>query len=651
MNREPPFSVTSPPTGIHLPAGARADGKQEPKGFSWRMVGLTLGSLGVVYGDIGTSPLYTVHFSVLATGGEMPMPYAVMGAVSLIFWALTIIVTVKYCVFVLRADNRGEGGVLALAAFAHRSPGLSRWQKSAIGFAAVLGLALFFGDGMLTPAITVLSAVEGIQLEAPGFAPFVLPLALIILIGLFTIQSRGTGRIGFMFGPIMVVWFATIGALGLRSIIANPGILWALNPYYGVHLFVIEPWVAFVALGSIVLAVTGVETLYADIGHFGKNPIRLAWLCIAMPGLVLNYFGQGAMILSDPTALENPFFSLSRGTLHYPMVALATVASIIASQATISGVFSLTQQAVQLGMLPRMEIRHTSATEFGQIFLPRANTLMLIGVIVIVLIFKNSAALAAAYGMAVVGMMTITTLLLITVARRRWSWKLQWMIAVFGIILLVDLSLLGSSLLKMREGAWLPLAIAAAVLMLMETWRTGRRILSEKTYGMGLATERFLERADKTPIRVAGTAIFITPRLDEVPGALLHNMKHNQVLHERVIFLRVDVQDIPFVPVEKRLTVEKLGKGFYTVEAHFGFFETPNVPRALQGARAHGLTLDIDATSFFVRRETLVLARRSAMARWRRKIFIRLYGSALQAAEFYGLPPGRVVELGSQTEF
>jgi KUP system potassium uptake protein len=636
-------------TTIQNPAAAREDGRANPRRYSWRTVALTLGALGVVYGDIGTSPLYAVRLSVLATGGEMPMPIAVMGAISLILWALIIIVTIKYCVFVLRADHRGEGGVLALAAFAHRSHGLARWQKSAIGFAAVLGLALFFGDGMLTPAISVLSAVEGIKLEEPAFAPFVLPLSLIILVGLFALQSGGTARMGRLFGPIMILWFAALALLGLRGIAHEPSILWAINPYYGLHLFAIEPWSAFVALGSVVLAVTGVETLYADIGHFGKNPIRLAWLCIAFPALVLNYLGQGGLLLADPTAIENPFYGLARGSLHYPMVALATMATVIASQATISGVFSLTQQAVQLGLLPRMEIRHTSATEYGQIFVPRANVLMLIGVITIVLIFKNSDALAAAYGMAVVGMMTLTTLLLLIVAMKRWRWHTYSIVLVFSVLLAVDFAFLGAATLKIPEGAWLPLAIAAVVLVMMETWRKGRRVLTEKTYGSGLATERFLERAEK-PMRVAGTAIFITPRLDEVPGALLHNLKHNQVLHERVIFLRVDVQDLPFIKPEKRLTVEKLGKGFYTIEAHFGFLDTPNVPRALEHARAHGIAIDLDTTTFFVRRETLVPARISALKRWQAKLFIKLYASALEAAQFYRLPPGRVVELGSQTE-
>ncbi|HYK78528.1 MAG TPA: potassium transporter Kup [Micropepsaceae bacterium] len=621
-------------------------------GAAWRrrQAWLTLGALGVVYGDIGTSPLYAVRQSVLATGGGTATHDAVVGAISLILWSLIIIVTIKYIVFILRADNKGEGGVIALASLAHRCPGLSRRMKTTIGAAGVLGLALFFGDGMLTPAISVLSAVEGIKLEEPGLAPLVLPVTLIILLGLFLIQNRGTGRLGKLFGPILVLWFLSIAALGVRSIAITPAILLATNPWEGISLFVVEPWVAFVALGSVVLTVTGVETLYADMGHFGRTAIRLGWLCIAFPALILNYLGQGALLLRDPAALENPFYGLAPDGFHYPLVALATVATIIASQAVISGVFSITRQSVQLGQLPRMEIRHTSATDYGQIYVPRANTLMLIGVIAIVLIYKNSDALAAAYGMAVTGMMAITTFLGLIVVKRQWHWKPFWIAVAFGTFILTDLTFLGAVSLKLFEGAWLPLAIAAAVFVMMETWRGGKRVLLEKAYGSGISTDIFLERADKTPIRIAGTAVFTTPRLDEVPGSLLHNLKHNKVLHERVIFLRVDVQDVPFVPPEKRLTVNKLGKGFYTVEMHFGFFQTPDVPAALEGTRAHGLALDLDATTFFIRRETLVPARVSALAKWQTRLFIKLYASALEAAQFYRLPPGRVVELGSQTE-
>ena len=619
---------------------------------AWRRrnLWLTLGALGVVYGDIGTSPLYAVRQSVLATGGAMPMEAAVMGAISLIFWSLMIVVTGKYICFVLHAHNRGEGGSLALAALAHRSPDLPRWLKTMISGAAVLGLSLFFGEALLTPAISVLSAVDGLRVEEPALEPLILPISLLILIGLFAIQSRGTGKLGRMLGPIILVWFIAIGVLGLRAIVETSQILWAINPYYGMQLFVIDPHVAFIALGSVVLAVTGSEALFADLGHFGAKPIRTAWVYVVLPALVLNYLGQGAVILRDPANLANPFFILSAGFLHYPMVVLATLASIIASQAVITAVFSITKQAVQLGLLPRMEIRHTSATEFGQVYVPRANALLMAGVIAIVLIFKTQDALSNAYGLAVTGVFVISTFLVTIVALKQWKWKLWVVVAVFGTFAIVDVAFFSSTLTKLMQGAWLPVFIAVIALLFMNIWRIGRRVLAEKVYGTGLSIDTFLERMEKPPLRVAGTAIFITPRLDEVPGALLHNMKHNQVLHERVIFLRVDVQDVPFVPHDKRLTVNKLGKGFYTVEVHYGFFQSPDVPQALEGARALGLSIDVDSTTFFIRRETLVPARVSAMAKWRTKLFIKLYASALEAAQFYRLPPGRVVELGSQTE-
>jgi KUP system potassium uptake protein len=628
--------------------GTHRDGLRQP---NWqRQTALTIGALGVVYGDIGTSPLYTVRESVRATGGNFPAYAAIMGAVSLIFWALTLIVTLKYVIFVLRADNKGEGGVLSLAALAHRSPGLSRGVKAMISFAAVMGLALFFGDGLLTPAISVLSAVEGLKVENHAFGPLILPISLLILVGLFMMQSHGTARIGRLFGPIMVIWFITIGLLGLHSLVQTPAALAAINPYYALHLFVREPWAAFVALGSVVLAVTGVEALYADMGHFGRRAIRQAWLAISLPGLTLNYLGQAALLLRDPRALDNPFFKLAPDALHYPMVALSTIATVIASQAVISGVFSIVSQSVQLGQLPRMEIRHTSAIDYGQIYVPRANAMMLIGVIAIVLIYRSSDALAAAYGFAVTGMMTITGWLLLVVAIKQWHWKKRWLILVFGVMIVVDLTFLGAVSLKIVEGAWLPIAIAACVYFMMETWRMGRRALLERIYGQGLSMDLFLERADKTPIRVSGTAIFFTPRLDEVPGALLHNLKHNQVLHERVVLLQVVVDDTPFASPERRIDVQKLGKGFYTMVVHFGFYEEPDVPRVLEQARAHGLAIDVDTTTFFIRRETVVRAKRSDLRPWRAWVFMRLASSALEAARFYRLPPGRVVELGTQIE-
>jgi len=609
---------------------------------------LTLGALGVVFGDIGTSPLYAMRESALAAGGSHPGPAAVMGALSLIFWALTIVVTVKYVTFIMRADNDGEGGVLALAALAHRSQGLGRWSKTAIGIAAIIGLALFYGDGMLTPAISVLSAVEGLSVENASFGEAVVPVSLIILIGLFALQARGTDKIGKLFGPVMIVWFFTLAALGLKAILKAPEILMAINPYYGIALFLREPWIAFVSLGSVVLAVTGCEALYADMGHFGAYPIRAAWLLIALPALVLNYFGQGAEMLIDPKKASIAFYSVAPAWAHYPLVLLATVATIIASQAVISGVFSITSQAVQLGQLPRMEIRHTSATESGQIYVPRINAMLCIGVVLIVLIFKSSNALAAAYGIAVTGVMAISTLLVAIVAVRHWHWRLPIVVALFGALGIIDLAFLSSNALKIVEGGWLPLMVAAGVFVVMDTWRVGRRVHQDKVRDGSLPLNLFLDRADKTPQRVAGTAVFLTPRLDVAPGPLLHSLKHYKVLHERIVLASVVVEEKPFVPASKRIEVEKLGKGFLEVRIRYGFFETPDVPRALERARSQGLVIDIDSTTFFVGRETLVPGEHPGLKHWRIALYTWLASNALAPARFFQLPPNRVVELGTQ---
>ena len=618
-----------------------------PKTFR-RKAFLTLAALGVVFGDIGTSPLYALRQSALAAEQHTSLPSAIFGVVSLIAWSLVIVVTLKYVFLIMRADNDGEGGVLALASMAHRAQGLDRRVKFAIGTAAILGLALFIGDGMLTPAISVLSAVEGLEVESTFFTPFILPLTLIILIGLFAFESRGTAQVGKLFGPVMIVWFAVIGILGLGAIIKAPQILMALNPVYGLALFVNEPWTAFVALGSVVLAVTGCEALYADMGHFGKSPIQFAWMAIVLPALMLNYFGQGAALLLDPGKASFAFYALGPHWAHYPLVILATVATVIASQAVISGVYSITRQAVQLGMLPRMEIRHTSATDYGQIYVPQMNAILATGVVLIVLIFKNSNALAAAYGIAVTGVMFLSTILVAIVAHKLWHWKLQVVLPLFGLLVLIDFAFLSSNALKIVEGGWLPLFIAAVVFVVMETWRQGRRAQLDKLRNESMPMSLFLERADRTPMRVVGTAVFLTARADAVPGALLHNLKHNKVLHERVLITQVIVDDTPFVAPEKHLQVEKMGKGFYTVYIHHGFFETPDVPRALTEARAFGLAIDPETTTFFIGRETLVPAEHPVLSRWRTWLYMLLAGNALSPARFYHLPPNRVVELGAQ---
>jgi KUP system potassium uptake protein len=632
-----------PLAGIE-PAAATAHA-QPMRGRQWA---LTLGALGVVFGDIGTSPLYAMRETVLATGGHDPSRTAIFGALSLIFWALIIVVTLKYVVLIMRADNEGEGGTLALASLAHRSPGIGRRMKMTIGVAAVLGLALFFGDGMLTPAITVLSAVEGLGIGSQDFEPLITPLTLIILIGLFAMQSRGTAKIGRIFGPFMLAWFAVLAVLGAMSLVQTPQILLALNPWYAIALFVHAPWHAFVSLGAVVLAVTGCEALYADMGHFGKSPIRAAWFFVALPALLLEYLGQAAAILREPSQAGVAFFSVVPHWAHYPMVGLSAIASVIASQAVISGVFSITQQAVQLGQLPRMEIRHTSATDYGQIYVPRMNAVLCVGVVLIVLIFKSSAALASAYGIAVTGVMVIDTFNVSLVATRQWKWDIWLTSLLFGGLAIIDVLFLAANMLKIPEGGWLPLAIAGATFLLMETWRLGRRAHIEKVRSESMPLELFLERADKTPMRVAGTAIFLSARGDAVPSALLHNLKHNKVLHERVILAHVIVDDTPIIPEAKRISVQKLGKGFYNVDIHHGFFETPDVPLALREARPFGLAIDVDTATFFIGHETLVPAEHSALGRWRTWVYMRLVSSALSPARFYHLPPNRVVELGTQ---
>jgi KUP system potassium uptake protein len=639
VSTEPPDDVLAQASISHPPHPPTAG----------RNLALTIGALGVVFGDIGTSPLYAMRETLLSIGGHHPNPVAIFGSLSLIIWALFIVVTLKYVMLIMRADNDGEGGTLALASLAHRSGGVGRRVKQTIGVAALIGLALFFGDGMLTPAISVLSAVEGLGIGSRDFEPLIMPLTIVILLGLFAMQSRGTAKIGRMFGPFMIVWFAVLAVLGALSLAQSPGVLAAINPWYAIALFIHAPWHAFVSIGAVVLAVTGCEALYADMGHFGKGPIRRAWFVVVLPALLLEYLGQAAAILRDPSQASIAFYSVVPHWAHYPMVAMAAVASVIASQAVISGVFSITQQAVQLGQLPRMEVRHTSATDYGQIFVPRMNAYLCVGVVLIVLIFKSSSALAAAYGIAVTGVMVIDTMNVSLVAARQWKWNIQLVVLLFGLLAIIDLLFLSANLLKIPEGGWLPLAIAAAVFLMMEVWRSGRRAHLEKIRSESMPISLFLERADKTPMRVAGTAIFLSPRGDAVPGALLHNLKHNKVLHERIILAHVVVDDVPVVAAEKRIKVQKLGKGFYNVNIHHGFFETPDVPRALEDARPFGLAIDVETATFFIGHETLLPAEQSKLGWWRLWLYMRLVASAISPARFYHLPPNRVVELGTQT--
>ncbi|WP_448187471.1 potassium transporter Kup [Azospirillum sp. sgz301742] len=614
-----------------------------------RLPALMLGALGVVYGDIGTSPLYTMR-EVFAEA-HLPLNEAtVLGVLSLVTWTLMIVVTVKYVTIVMHADNKGEGGVLALGTLAQRGLSKPRSQRMLIGL-AILGMALFFGDSLITPAISVLSAVEGLKVATPVFDPYVVPITLAVIAVLFVFQRQGTGRVGILFGPVMMVWFATLAVLGVIQIARWPDVLRAIDPEYAVLLIVEHRWEAFVGLGAVVLAVTGAEALYADMGHFGRKPIRYVWLFFVLPALLLNYFGQGALLLHDADARASPFYHLAPDWLLYPLVILATMATVIASQAVISGAFSLTRQAVQLGYLPRREIRHTSVHEIGQIYIPRNNWLLLTGVVFLVIAFQSSSNLAAAYGVSVTGAMVIDAILAAVVARRLWHWS-AWLTALaFSAFLVVDLALFGSTLLKVPQGGWFPLVAAVAVFFIMTTWRQGRDVLAEQLYRDSLPMEMFLARIKpESPMRVAGTAVFMTGNPDVVPHVLLHNIKHNKVLHERVIILTVITDDVPWVYEDRAIQVEKMGKGFFRVILHYGYMEQPHVPQALERCRKYGLHTDMMDTSFFLGRETLIPSKRVGLPTWREPMFILMSKTALSATEFFCIPPGRVVELGTQVE-
>ncbi len=609
---------------------------------------LALAALGVVFGDIGTSPLYMMRETFGASGGMAMNLASVYGVLSLAFWSLMIVVSIKYCAFVMRADNKGEGGVLSLASLALRTGHAASGRRRMISIVALTGLALFYGDALITPSVSVLSAVEGLA-GTREFKPYIVPIATVILLSLFLFQSRGTGKVGRFFGPIMVLWFSTIGFLGLLQIIERPHVLVALSPLYAIDMAIAQPWTAFVALGSIVLCVTGAEALYADMGHFGRGPIRMAWAGVIVC-LVCSYFGQGALLLASPGALGNLFFNMAPSWALFPMVALATCATVIASQAVISGVFSLTRQAIQLGYLPRMDIRHTSATEMGQIYIPQINWMLMVGITVIVISFGSSSDLTHAYGLAVTGAMLMDTILAAIVARWLWGWS-RWLTAcVFGVFLVVDLFYVGSNMLKIPTGGWLPIVIAFAAMAVFLVWNRGREILVSKLYRDAMPIEEFLERWDRTVERVTGTAVFMTSNPTVVPTAFLHNLKHNHVVHERVVIMKVNVEDVPRVAEAQRIEVEKLGKGFHKVTVHYGFMERPDVPRALELCRPFGLSFDLMQTTFFLGRETLIPASRSELRRWQAALFIAMQATALSATRFFRIPANRVVEMGTQVE-
>ncbi|RQW28343.1 low affinity potassium transporter Kup [Rhodobacteraceae bacterium CH30] len=613
------------------------------------MAGITLAALGVVYGDIGTSPLYTLKECFSGHYGLLPTHDNVLGVLSLVFWELILVVSIKYLAFVLMADNRGEGGILTLMALSKRKvAGTPGWLLMVIG---IMGAGFFFGEVIITPAMSVLSAVEGLGVITPAFTPYILPISLSVLSGLFLIQKHGTARVGTLFGPVMGIWFLTLGALGINGIITNPEVLGALNPVWGVRFMVDNGMIAFLTLGSVVLAITGTEALYADMGHFGKSPIRRAWFALVLPALVLNYFGQGALILAEPAAVKNPFFNLAPDWAMYPLVGLATFATVIASQAVISGVFSLTRQAVQLGYIPRISISHTSEKEIGQIYIPMINWALLVSVIIVVLAFGSSSNLAAAYGIAVTGTMVITTLLAATVARRNWRWSLWAVVPMTALFLFIDVPLFAANIHKITSGGWLPLAIGAVMFILMTTWKRGREILMQRLDEQALPLDGFIENMETyPPTRVAGTAVFMTSSSHGVPHAMLHNLKHNKVLHERVVLLTIRTKDEPYVEAPERLTITRLSDSFWQVLADYGYKETPDVNAILDQCSEQGLAFEVMDTSFFLSRETLISTDRPGMARWREKLFVGMSRNALKATDFFHIPTNRVVELGAQVE-
>jgi len=618
---------------------------------------LALAALGVVYGDIGTSPLYTLH-EVFA-GAHHPVPLTpgnILGILSLMFWSLIMVVSVKYVLFIMRADNRGEGGIMALMALVRNIAG--KRQAGWLMLLGLLGAALFYGDAVITPAISVLSAVEGLQIAAPGLKAYVLPVTVVVLFMLFLFQKYGTARIGKLFGPIVVVWFGALAALGISGIARGPEVLQAINPLYALEFVSSHGALGFFALAAVVLTVTGTEALYADMGHFGRKPVQLAWFGLVLPSLVLNYFGQGALLLSNPAAIENPFYLLAPAWALYPMVGLATAATVIASQAVISGAYSLTQQAIQLGYCPRMEIRYTSSSEKGQIYMPAVNWMLMIAVILLVVGFGSSSSLAAAYGIAVTGTMIITTILAYVVASKSWGWN-RWLVrTMVGVFLVIDLAFFSANLTKIPDGGWFPLAFGLLLFVVMTTWKRGRQLLAARLVSESMQLLPFVQsmksasgNAHSTSgsiQRVKGTAVFLTQNLDVVPHALLHSLKHYKALHERIVLMSMNTLDTPLAEPVEHIRVEPLGGEFFRVTVNYGFTEKPDIPEALRQCSRFGLHLDAMDTSYFLGRETLIPKVGSEMSLWREKLFISMFRNAGSAASYFKLPHNRVVELGAQ---
>lgn len=646
------MSTPAVPATASPPAASTKE--PHPAANTRRLATLTLTALGVVFGDIGTSPLYTIKETFGHAYGLSPTTANVYGLLSLILWALVLVVVVKYLVFILRADNRGEGGVLAMLALLmqDRTDAGPLRPAPVLMLLGVFGTALLLGDGMITPAISVLGAIEGLEVVTPAFAPFVVAITLVILVALFLVQRRGTAGIGTAFGPITLVWFVTIAVLGLAEIAREPRILAAANPWYGVQFLTTNGFTAFVVLGAVFLAVTGAEALYADIGHFGTRPIRLAAFWLVLPALVLNYFGQGALLLRDPAATSNPFYLLAPRWFLYPLLVLATLAAIVASQALISGSFSLAQQCVQLGYAPRLRIVHTSAHERGQIYVPEVNALLLVGTVLIVLAFRTSSALSVAYGIAVTGTMVITTVLFAVIARRRWHWPLTRVAILTAIFLTFDLGFLGANVLKISSGGWVPLGIALALVLLMTTWQRGRTLVTQRMQEASIPLPLLLDDLQRRRLpRVPGTAVFLTSEDEGAPVVLLHHLKHNRALHQQVVLLSVGTASVPTVDPETRIQCEPLDHGFYRVHATYGFMESPVVAEVIAGCAPFGLTTRPMDTTFYLGRDRLLATGHSPMAAWRKRLYILMARNARSASEFFGLPPNRVVELGAQVEF
>ena len=646
------MSVSAPGSG---PEPANGGAVPPAKGTSAHQAStatLAVGAVGIVFGDIGTSPLYAFRETFVG-----PNPLAldaahVLGVVSLIFWSMTLIVAIQYVSILMRADNKGQGGSLALVALISRSISKSKYGWLAI-LLGVFATSLFYGDSMITPAISVLSAVEGLTVVDEGLQDFVIPIALGLLVGLFLLQRRGTAKVGALFAPVMIVYFTVIALLGSWQIIQHPQVLWALSPHHAINFFILDGWLAFLALGSVVLAVTGSEALYSDMGHFGRGPMRLSWFGFVMPCLLLNYFGQGAMMISLPAeaaaeAIQSPFFFLASEQWRLPLVFLATVATFIASQAVISGAFSITHQAMQLGYIPRLSVRHTSESEAGQIYIPAVNWALMIAVIILVLTFQNSSNLASAYGIAVTGAVTIATLLMGVLFVGVWKWK--WWVAapIVLLFLIVDGAYFAANLTKIADGGWFPLIVGLIAFTLLTTWARGRKLMRDRMGEVALPIEIFAKSAQNSATRVPGTAIFMASSTAGVPSALLHNIKHNKVLHERVVILTVEIEDVPYVDADKRCEFTEIGSGFYRAVLHYGFMDEPNVPEGLKSMSRCGGTFDMMETSFFLSRQTLLPSDKPGMPIWREKIFAWMLRNSASAMQFFRLPTNRVVELGSQ---